>query len=174
MKTGWQKAWVRILTTLLTAAVMVMIFCFSTENAEQSDQRSGVFSQIIIRTVHPDYDLLDAAQQKRIYDDTQMVVRKCAHFSEYALLGFLIRLCMESWFGHRTLKRHLPAIAGFVSGSLYAVTDELHQLAIDGRYGKWTDVLIDSAGVLTGVILGTLLICMSVRKQKAERDAGWQ
>ena len=41
-RTGWQNPWVRAVTTILTVAVMVMIFCFSMEDAENSDKRSGI------------------------------------------------------------------------------------------------------------------------------------
>ena len=58
-KNGWQKPWVRIVTTVLTLAVMVMIFCFSMENAEKSDRRSGVLSGSVIRLLCPEYDTLD-------------------------------------------------------------------------------------------------------------------
>ena len=47
---------------------------------------------------------------------------------------------------------------GFGAGTAYACSDEVHQLSIEGRSGQWTDVLVDSLGVLTGVMLGTLLI----------------
>ena len=67
-KTGWQNSWVRIVTTLLTAAVMVMIFCFSMENAETSDQTSGVISEQIIKVIHPEYEQLAADEQQIIYD----------------------------------------------------------------------------------------------------------
>ena len=74
------------------------------------------------------------------------------------MLGFMIRLCLESWFGHRMHRfRHLLLI-GFGAGTAYACSDELHQLSIDGRSGQWTDVLVDGSGVLAGVTVGTLLI----------------
>ena len=112
-RTGWQKTWVRTATTLLTAAVMVIIFFFSTESGDESDRRSGVISMTVIRLIHPEYEQADEETQKSIYDDVQHIVRKCAHFSEYMLLGFLIRLCLESWFGHRMKKARILAIAGF-------------------------------------------------------------
>ena len=165
MTTAWQENWVRAVTTILTAAVMVMIFCFSMENAEQSDHRSGVITMIFMNVIHPEYDKLDVSRQKELYDKVQLVIRKSAHFSEYTLLGFMIRLCLESWFGHRMRKKRTLAFSGFVGGTLYAITDELHQLLIDGRSGQWTDVLVDSSGVLLGAALGTLLISLTARKQ---------
>ena len=157
-RTGWQTPWVRTVTTLLTAAVMVMIFCFSMENAENSDKRSGAISLQIIRIFHPDYDQMKTDEQQDIYDSIQHIVRKCAHFTEYMMLGFLIRLCLESWFGHRMGRYRILALISFTAGTAYACSDEMHQLAIDGRSGQWTDVLVDSGGVFAGVILGTLLI----------------
>ena len=167
-RTGWQTPWVRIVTTLLTIAVMVMIFCFSTENAEHSDRRSGVISIRIVRIFHPEYEQMNPEKQKEIYDNVQHIVRKCAHFTEYMMLGFLIRLCLESWFGHRMKRYRILALIGFGAGAGYACTDELHQLSIDGRSGQWTDVLVDSSGVLAGVVLGTLLIKSLNRRNAAE------
>ena len=127
---------------------MVMIFCFSTENAEASDRRSGVLSLAIIRVFHPDYEQMDAGEQQIVYDETQRVVRKCAHLTEYLLLGMVIRLCLESWFGHRTGRSRTLAGSSLATGIFYACTDEIHQLAIDGRNGQWTDVL---AGVALAI-----------------------
>lgn len=157
-RTGWQNPWIKTITTLLTLAVMVMIFCFSMETAEASDRRSGRFSIPIIKFFHPDYEQMDMDKQQIIYDNVQHVVRKCAHFTEYLILGFLLRLCFESWFGHRIQKGRILALVGFGAGAAYACTDEAHQLAIDGRSGQWTDVLVDCSGVLAGAALGALLI----------------
>ncbi len=164
VRTGWQNPWVRAVTTLLTAAVMVMIFCFSMENAENSDKRSGNISIRIIKVFHPDYEQMDTGNQQAIYERVQHTVRKCAHITEYMMLGFLLRLCMESWIGHRIRRRWIAVLGGFGAGTAYACTDELHQLSIDGRSGQWTDVLVDSCGVLAGVTLGSLLIRSLNRK----------
>ena len=167
-RTGWQTPWVRIVTTVLTIAVMVMIFCFSMENAEYSDRRSGVISIRIVKVFYQDYDRMSPEEQKEIYDNVQHVIRKCAHFTEYMILGFLLRLCLESWFGHRTKKHRILTLTGLGAGAGYACTDELHQLSIDGRSGQWMDVLVDSSGVLAGVTLGTLLIKSLKHRNKEE------
>ena len=164
--TGWQRSWVRILTTLLTAAVMVMIFAFSTEDAEHSDRTSGLISRRVLSIFHPDYEQLEESRQKLLYDDVQHAVRKCAHFTEYTMLGLMLRLCMESWFGHRMKKRYALMLPAFLCGTLYAGSDEWHQKLIDGRSGQWTDVLLDSCGVLFGAFLGNRLILWINRKQK--------
>jgi VanZ family protein len=67
--------------------------------------------------------------------------RKLLHFGEYALLCFL-------WW--RLLRTRMPdrraALAALLVSSLYAVTDELHQSYVDGRYGTPVDWAIDTAG----------------------------
>ncbi len=163
---GWQRAWIRTVTTLLTASVMVMIFCFSMENAAESDQRSGTISMAVIRVLHPEYETMELYQKKELYDSVQFAVRKCAHYTEYMLLGFMIRLCLESWFGQRIRKPHVIPLISMGAGTVYACTDELHQIAIDGRFGTWTDVLVDSCGVLTGICLGSVLIRYVKRKHR--------
>jgi VanZ family protein len=73
-----------------------------------------------------------------------LALRKLAHAAEYAVLGALL-----------TRATHRPRLA-LVIGILYAVTDELHQLAVPGRHGAPLDVAIDAAGVLIGVTLWRL------------------
>ena len=142
----------------MTLAVMIMIFAFSMENAEQSDRTSGIISKAVLSVIHPEYETLPSSEKEALYDSIQHVIRKLAHFTEYTLLGFMIRICLESWCGHRTRKKADLMLAGLVTGTGYACTDELHQMVIDGRSGQWTDVLVDGSGVLLGVTLGTLLI----------------
>ena len=166
VRTGWQRTWVRILTTALTICVMVMIFEFSTQDADRSDHTSGFISKAIISVLYRDYAMQTPEKRQEIYDSVQFVVRKCAHFSEYTLLGFLLRLCLESWFGHRMKKRHTLMLPAFLCGALYAGSDEWHQKLIDGRSGQWTDVLLDSCGVLFGAFLGNRLVLWINRKQE--------
>ena len=66
---GWQRTWVRILTTVLTIAMLLIIFFFSMENAENSDRRSGVFANIMICLFRPEYPHLSPEEQQKIYDE---------------------------------------------------------------------------------------------------------
>ena len=56
MQSRLQRMWVRILLTVLTAAMMTLIFFFSTEPAERSDATSGRVSMTVISVVHPDFE----------------------------------------------------------------------------------------------------------------------
>jgi VanZ family protein len=70
-----------------------------------------------------------------------LILRKLAHFGEYAVLGLLLVRA----FG----REPLAAAAGVA----YAATDELHQHFVRGRHSAFRDVAIDSAGVLAGLLL---------------------
>jgi VanZ family protein len=69
------------------------------------------------------------------------ILRKLAHVTEYAVLGGLLLRALRS-----------PA-AAVVVATLYAVTDEVHQLFVEGRHGAPLDVAIDAVGALAGVLL---------------------
>ncbi len=161
---GWQSTSVRFITTFLTVAVMVMIFAFSTEDADRSNETSGAVTRIVLSVISPRYEELPPDQQEELFNSVQTVIRKCAHFSEYTLLGWMLRLCLESWFG-LPVRRKLGLWA-WAGGALYACTDELHQILVDGRSGQLLDVMIDSSGVLLGTVLAGLLI-RKIRKENA-------
>jgi VanZ family protein len=69
------------------------------------------------------------------------ILRKCAHVTEYAVLGFLLM---------RAIGRLLPA---FALGILYAATDELHQHFVRGRHPSPFDVAFDTCGIALGLLL---------------------
>jgi VanZ family protein len=70
-----------------------------------------------------------------------LVLRKCAHMTEYAILAVLLA---------RATRRPVPA---FVLAVLYAASDELHQHFVRGRHASPVDVAIDAVGALAGLVL---------------------
>jgi len=76
------------------------------------------------------------------------LARKLAHFLEYALLVGL-------WWRALRTRLSLSTAVGvaFAISVAYAASDELHQLAIDGRTGTPRDVLIDAGGAATAAAL---------------------
>ena len=70
-----------------------------------------------------------------------LVLRKVAHFAEYALLCFLL------WRAFRTVTSPGRAILiALLVASAYSATDEWHQTFVEGRHGTPVDWLIDSSG----------------------------
>jgi len=72
-------------------------------------------------------------------DTWDLILRKCAHVTEYAILGVLLARAM----GHEG-----PAL---LLGILYAASDEFHQAFVRGRHASPVDVAIDTLGVLIGL-----------------------
>ena len=69
------------------------------------------------------------------------VLRKCAHVTEYAILGALL---------YRALGREALALA---VGIAYAATDEFHQHFVRGRHASPVDVAIDAFGIAIGILV---------------------
>lgn len=82
-----------------------------------------------------------------------LVVRKLAHFSEYAVLGILAR----GLFAARLAERGRPPFPAAYLVALVPVADECLQLFVPGRSGQPTDVLIDLSGLLAGSLLAWLV-----------------
>ena len=87
---------------------------------------------------------------------TDYLIRKAAHFTEYAVLGALL-------FGAADTRRGLWFPPCF--GVLAALADETVQLFAAGRSGQISDVWLDLAGFLAGwiVVGGIAYLC---RKRK--------
>ena len=129
-----KKTILRIMILLLIILWMLAVFGFSNQNGEQSSNLSREIARKIVKT-EEQIDLIEP------------YIRKLAHLSEYAL-GGMIFLGMALTFQISDKKRMLYS---FLIGIEYAIIDEVHQLFIDGRAGKVTDVLIDSVGVALGI-----------------------
>ena len=77
------------------------------------------------------------------------LVRKLAHFAEFAALGLL-----SGWMGAEVRKRISPLICGF--GLFCACVDEAIQAFTPGRNAALADVALDSAGFAFGLALAAL------------------
>lgn len=123
---------------------MAIIFFLSHQPGSQSSELSSAITENIIKAAEKISPALGAS-----VETFHTLVRKSAHFIAYLLLGAL---------SLNALRR--SGIAGWRSFALalclsvlYAVSDEIHQLFIPGRSGEARDVLIDSIGAATGLIL---------------------
>ncbi len=85
------------------------------------------------------------------------VLRKIAHFSEYALLVALWVRALRSRLG---LDRALAT--AYVITVAYAATDEYHQTFVGGRVGTPRDVLIDATGAL--------VVAVAIRRRARRRQ----
>lgn len=151
----------RIVMTLLVLLWAGVIFWFSAQNAEQSDQMSGQIVEKLISLIVPGYEGMTIDEREQVLHTVTFLIRKGAHFSEYLIFGALLwGWCVSFSFSGKVL-----FLGPWITGSIYAVTDELHQMFSDGRSPQVGDVGIDSVGVLSGVML-CFLICLVWRRLK--------
>ena len=153
-----------ILSLLLVLALMGMIFFFSSQNAEESDEASGTLVQFVLQIIHPDYDTYTPQLQDELDGEASFFIRKLAHFTEYAMLGAAMMLHLLAI--RRVKPVRLARCVAFVIGFLYACTDELHQGLVSGRSPSVRDVCIDSFGVLAGLAFVLVIRHFYVKKKR--------
>jgi vanZ family protein len=136
-----------------TLILMLIIFTLSNFEASVSDLQSG-FIINALRSIFP--DLTNSSL-------LVVIVRKLAHFSEYALLGFFTARALKLSFSET--KSSAPNTKSSSCGTkkyvafsilfcaLYACTDEFHQIFISGRSGELKDVALDTVGATFGVLI---------------------
>ena len=149
-----------VVFSLAVLAVAGMIFAFSAQDGISSMKTSDGITYWLIRLTHPGFDQLPAGERNAIYQQYMYPVRKAAHFTEFALLGVFLRLLLNA------LKTRWQFAISWTAGTLYAVTDEWHQMLLGTRTAMWQDVGIDSAGVLFGVLVVTVILVLRARSAK--------
>lgn len=135
----------RTILLILLLGTFFIIFGFSNQDAEESGNLSSSIAKFILKQMHHD----DIENKEQILERIESIIRKLAHFSIYTLVGFLLMSLISTY----NLEENKRIIASLCIGILYATSDEIHQLFIPGRSGQITDVILDSMGVLLGILL---------------------
>lgn len=162
----------RIIFLILIIINCITIFYFSNQAADTSSASSGRVVNFVMKVL-PQFKNMEEHQKEHVANEVlQPIVRKMAHFSIYTLLGFLTinfaltckksnnpcyvnKQCSPSQLKKSQYKRILYSQ---LFGTLYAISDEIHQLFIEGRSCEFRDVCIDSLGVLTGITIMLIII----------------
>lgn len=132
-----------VIHVLLVLAIMAFIFSHSLANRAQSSQESMGVLNFLMKALGT-IGLGDGL--------TEHIVRKMAHFSEFAALGFCAAIVMQDI---RIVR--LPYVLNvFLFGILCAMTDETIQLFND-RSARVTDVWIDFCGSVCGCLVFLLI-----------------
>jgi len=135
----------KIIFAIMTLLWVAVIFSFSLQLGEVSGDISGSFLRKVLEWFAPGvFEKLETMPQEQL-DIWHMILRKCAHFTEFAVLGVLSSLTLlQTKVSHRVLIAMMFCLA-------VASLDETLQLFVDGRAGRIVDVMIDGAGALSGI-----------------------
>ncbi len=141
---------ITVVMALMLILVYIMIFSFSSDDAAASSTISVKVTKWLMKV----YYKLSGSGGSLLpvpgaIDGTEAIVRKMAHFAEYMAVGLLSFGIALMWIrgtakGVMIVFLQLVVSAGF---------DELHQYFVPGRYSSLRDVMIDTAGGMTGVIM---------------------
>lgn len=156
-----KKILIRISAIVLCVITMVLIFYFSADTAPESEKKSDGLTSKIVHTIDPSVDEKADNRTLRLYEVIGAVVRKTAHFSEFAALGFFASIAVNTIY--LDLKRRITI--PFLFGAVYAISDEVHQLFVPGRAGLFTDILIDTLGVAAGVAVSIGIFAIFEKKR---------
>lgn len=113
---------------------MAVIFGFSAQDATESLELSDNFSFLLQLPFG------------------SFIVRKGAHFLEFAGLSVLIFNALYQTYGF------LRPYLAFILTAAYAVSDEIHQLFVEGRACRIFDWFVDCAGAASAILFLCLVI----------------
>lgn len=132
---------------VLSAACLIFIIGNGANTGEKSSTLSGAVREIVNGA------LSSAGLTVSL---SEHLIRKAAHFTEYAALGLLLSLTAYAFLSRRWKFRYIwmPVAACLLT----AVCDETIQHFTLGRSGSPADVLLDMSGVLLAAGIVSLLL----------------
>ena len=143
---------IAIIAVLLVIAWMVLIFVMSGASADASNEQSDV----VVELVKIVFNI--SSEQPELLENMTTIVRKCAHAFEYFVLGILLlNVIRQFWPTMREKKWARYWYLAVVGASIYAVTDEVHQVFVPGRSCELRDIIIDTVAASVGVGMVMLL-----------------
>ena len=132
----------------LCGALIAFLLSFIWGNSLLPGEDSGELSGFVGSFLQALLPFLDLSSEKGMH-----LLRKAAHFTEFAALGVSF-----AWLWSMLLSKRLPAfVLPFLCGTAAAAIDETIQLFSPDRGPSIKDVALDTSGVLTGVLVLTLL-----------------
>lgn len=149
-----------IVAWFLVIAWMGTIFYLSHQPANTSSELSSGITQIVVGIIETIIPFIEID-----LDVWHFLIRKSAHFIAYFLLGiFIVHALIVS-----RMQVFQSGLLAIIISLLYAISDEIHQLYIPGRSGEVRDVIIDTLGASTGVLLFVLCVLVFERRQQKKR-----
>lgn len=141
----------------INSGLIIGILCFIWGNSLLPGEDSGQLSGFVGMMLQKLLPFLDLQNEIGLH-----LLRKAAHFSEFAALGMSL-----AWlFGMLSKQRLLSLALPLLSGAGAAAIDETIQLFSPNRGPSIKDVGIDTAGVITGIAVLTLLHYLYKRMKK--------
>lgn len=133
--------------------------CFIWGHSLIQGPQSSAESGLVYALLRPVFEALGVVDR----DACTFIIRKCAHFSEYAVLGLASLNLGRALVGEKRLSPRLRALPVSLC-ALVPVADETLQLFVPGRSGSPRDVAIDLCGLATGALLAAAWSALRARR----------
>lgn len=156
-----------VLFHVLVIGWMMLIYCFSAQQGDESADVSGSVSCMLVKLAEGLLHLnWDEAKVLEVASVIGYPVRKTAHMTEYGILFLFLFGALGSY--EKLNKGKIRWFTALTVTFLYACTDEVHQLFVPNRYGCFTDVLIDTTGAV--IALGILALIMALKSKNKNKN----
>ena len=170
MKLSKKYLFFMILSIILAVAINGYIIMHSCLDAAESTKASSQVVEVaeeVVNTVRP--DTITAEN----HDSFATFIRKAfGHFGLFAVSGVLSSLALYlSLSPYEWSKHYINVVFSLALGLMMGIITETIQLAVPGRSGQVTDVLIDFSGYLLGTLILGLIIFLVLRKTNKNKVA---
>jgi len=147
-----------IISIIIVILWLLVIFVFSSMN----ENTSHIQSQKVVQKIYTNKQTVENNKiiKKNKYDQK---IRKIAHVTEFAILNiFFINLIYQ--LKEKFKLKYL--IISIILTFIYACTDEIHQIFVQGRTSSFIDVLIDTTGAITTSLIIYIIYKINFHKTK--------
>ena len=148
MENKMKKNILRIILILLLLGTFYIIFGFSSQDGEKSGSLSRRITEKIVPLI-PQIQKENEIEKENIMNTMESIIRKMAHFSIYTAVGLLLMALVSTY----NIKEKNRLIISLTTGIIYSTSDEIHQSFVPGRSPMITDIVIDTMGVILGILL---------------------
>ena len=133
----------RFLSRYLPLVICLGFISFASSNSFSASNTSRIIAPLVL--------WLFPNTSPETLATIHFIVRKIAHFTEYAVLGFLAARAFRTSPRPAISERWFLICATLVV--VYALMDEYHQSFVPSRTASLLDSLIDMAGGLTALLI---------------------
>lgn len=132
-----------------------VIYYFSSQTSTDSLNESNGLLEFIA-------NILKVSDIDSFINKYGQFIRELAHFTEFFILGLLICLNIYEYSNKNVI------LITFVLTALYAISDELHQMFVEGRVCTFKDIVIDTLGGVTAGIISHLIMKYVAKRKSAK------
>ena len=141
----------RWLLYILLGLIVFFIWDNSMQNGGSSDGFSLLFAETFVPIVNK------LGFHGNIWT-LNRIVRKLAHLTEFTILGSVLYTILRRYITYGTVIKTIGL------GMLIASLDEFIQLFSPGRSSQFSDILIDTVGVVIGILVVKLVYYMGDKR----------